>query len=92
MRFNGSDYDQERDSPRLACQLARVFNLMSDSRWRGLDEISNATGDPPASVSAQLRHLRKPRFGKHVVLKQHLGHGYYKYQLVVNPDHFDFLK
>lgn len=92
MRFNGSDYVHTRDSERLASQLLRVFELMFDGQWRGLDEISVLTGDPPASVSAQLRHLRKPRFGGHTVLKQHIGHGYYKYRLVVNHQHFDFLE
>ncbi|KKL56177.1 hypothetical protein LCGC14_2247980, partial [marine sediment metagenome] len=32
-----------------------------------LCEIEDLTGDPPASISAQLRHLRKERFGAHTV-------------------------
>lgn len=91
MRFNGSDYDHAQDSSRLTSQMSRILDLMRDGMWRGLDEISLATGDPPASVSAQLRHLRKPRFGAHCVLKQHLGRGYFKYRLLLAPPHFDFL-
>lgn len=91
MKFNGSDYDHTRDSARLTSQMFRVRGLMRDGQWRGLDEISRLTGDPPASVSAQLRHLRKPRFGGHVVLKRHEGRGYFKYRLLDATPHFDFL-
>src|SRR2546428_10851827 len=31
--------------------------------WLTLDELSKLTHYPPASISAQLRHLRKPEFG-----------------------------
>jgi len=42
--------------------------------WPGeLSEIAAAAGDPEASVSAQLRHLRKPRFGSYVVEKRPRG-------------------
>jgi hypothetical protein len=85
-RFNGSDYDHERDGPRLATQLERVYHLMKDSKVRTLEQISKATGDPQASVSAQLRHLRKTRFGGHSVLKEHLGNGLFTYQLVLNEE------
>ena len=43
---------------------------MRDAKWRTLKEISELTGDPEASVSAQLRHLRKERFGSHIVNKR----------------------
>jgi len=83
-RFNGSDYDHEKDSPRLTGQILRVFNLMRDGQWRSLSDIAHQTGDPEASVSAQLRHLRKPRFGAHEVRKQNAGGGLFHYQLVPN--------
>lgn len=58
-------YDPDLDAPRLTKQMQRVFDLMADGRWRTLREISQATGDPEASVSAQLRHLRHGRrFGQ----------------------------
>ena len=31
--------------------------------WLSLDELSRMTSYPPASISAQLRHLRKERYG-----------------------------
>jgi len=81
-RFNGADYQHERDSPRLTRQMGRVWSAMRDGRWHTLEQIASATGDPTPSISAQLRHLRKPRFGSHVVERQHLGNGLYEYRVV----------
>lgn len=38
--------------------------------WLTLEELARLTQYPPASISAQLRHLRKPRFGSFVVEKR----------------------
>jgi hypothetical protein len=87
VRFDGSDYSPKRDDVRLAGQLLRVFNCMRDSHWRTLEEIGHDTGDPQASISAQLRHLRKEKFGSHTVNKRNRGdgaRGLFEYQLVVN--------
>lgn len=81
--FNGPDYQPERDDDRLTGQLYSIFNLMKDGKWRTLTEISKRTGAPQSSVSAQLRHLRKDRFGGHTVNKQYLGDGLYSYQLEI---------
>jgi len=89
LRFNGSDYDPAIDNPRLSGQLARIFDLMIDGAWRTLDEIAAATSDPITSISAQLRHLRKPRFGAHVINKRprhDRASGCWEYQLRVNPE------
>lgn len=83
-RFNGSDYDHERDSERLSSQHARVFEAMKDGKFRSLKDIATMTGDPESSISAQLRHMRKPRFGAHEVNKIHKGNGLFHYQLKVN--------
>lgn len=87
-RFNGSDYDPVRDDVRLTGQLLRVWNVMSSGQWRTLDQISKETGDPAASISAQLRHLRKQRFGGHTVEKEHMGNGLYRYRVIVNKEEF----
>lgn len=82
--FNGSDYNSAFDKERLTGQIRRVFDLMIDGRWRTLSEIAKSTDDPEASVSAQLRHLRKPRFGAFIVEKRNRGerkHGLFEYQL-----------
>ena len=84
--FNGSDYDHERDHVRLGHQLQKVYDAMKDGKWRSLDGIAKFTGEPPASISAQLRHLRKERFGGHTVNKKYLGDGLYHYQLILKKD------
>jgi hypothetical protein len=89
-RFDGADYDHARDHQRLAGQIGRVFAFMRSGEWHTLGEIAAATGDPEASVSAQLRHLRKKRFGSHGVEKKYLGNGLYSYRLLVNPDGTDW--
>jgi len=81
--FNGPDYDPDRDDERLKSQSIRIFDLMKDGQWRTLRQIAGLTGDPESSVSAQLRHLRKPRFGGHVVKRKHIKNGLNQYQLSV---------
>jgi len=80
--FNGPDYKPERDDARLSAQQAAIFELVKDGQWRTLRAIAQACAAPEASVSAQLRHLRKERFGGHAVNKRYLGAGLYEYQLV----------
>lgn len=83
--FNGSDYIPELDHGRLSSQYQRVFDLMSDSKWRTLEQIAQETGEPVASISAQLRHMRKPRFGSNTVNKKRVGeprNGLYEYQVI----------
>lgn len=83
LRFDGVDYDSKRDNARLTGQLLRIWDVVCDEKWRTLKEIANLTGDPEASISAQLRHLRKPRFGGHTVERQHIEGGLYKYRLLI---------
>ncbi len=65
------------DGRRIAKQLVEILHLMEDGRWRTLGEIEAATGHPQASVSANLRHLRKEAFGSFQVGKRRrdTGHG-----------------
>lgn len=79
--YNGPEYEPARDHARLAGQTARVFEAMKDGQWRTFDGIAALTGDPVASISAQLRHLRKERFGAHTVERRHIGSGLYEYRL-----------
>ena len=71
--FNGSNYSKKFDYKRLSCQLDRVKAFMRPGIWATLSEISDATGDPQASISAQLRHLRKKKFGSFIVDKRLRG-------------------
>lgn len=82
--FNGADYNSEEDYNRLTGQMQRVFAVMIDRQWRDLQTIAEKCGDPETSVSAQMRNLRKDRFGGHTVLKKRVGKpgsGHYEYQL-----------
>ena len=79
--FNGDDYQPDRDKERLRGQILRVHTVIKDGRWRTLRSISDATGDPEASVSAQLRHLRKPRFGGFEIQKRYVKNVLYEYRL-----------
>ena len=82
IRFDGADYNPHRDDERLTGQLLRVFSLMQDKAWRTLAKIAELTGDPAPSISAQLRHLRKARFGAHTVNRRNMGGGLYEYQVI----------
>jgi len=86
MRFNGSDYIPKRDDVRLSGQLERIWEVMKTGNWKTLTEIAIETGDPEASISAQLRHLRKPRFGSYVVEKKYVENGLYRYRVLLNGE------
>jgi len=82
--FDGSDIVQELDQVRLSGQLKKIYDLMKDRKFRTLPEIEAATGIGQASASAQLRNLRKERFGSFTVNKQRRGEpgaGLFEYQL-----------
>jgi hypothetical protein len=71
--FNGETFDGELDADRLLGQLDRVRAACLDGAWRTLDEIGALAEAPPASVSARLRDLRKPRFGSFLVERRRRG-------------------
>jgi hypothetical protein len=83
LRFDGADYSPEADQERLGAQFMRIRDVMLNRPWRTLAEIEALTGDPQSSISAQLRHMRKPRFGAYVVSKRrrHEGGGTYEYHV-----------
>lgn len=86
--FDGPAYDEQMDNVRLRGQVMRIFRLMKDRQYRTLEEIAAITRDPAASISAQLRHLRKPRFGGHTVNRRRRGDrskGLWEYQLIPSP-------
>jgi len=84
MTFYGPAFDPALDEERLNDQILRVYRCMNDSLWRTLGEISESTGAPEASVSAQLRNLRKVEYGSFVVERRRRGlatTGLWEYQL-----------
>lgn len=75
-----------RTPPPLAGQILRVFDSMQGGEWLSLPELRDRTGDPIASISAQLRNLRKPEFGSHTILRRRrepAERGLHEYHLVV---------
>lgn len=84
-RFDGSDYDPVFDQTRLTKGIKRVYDALFNGEWWTLRTLSNYTGVPEASCSAFVRHLRKPRFGSHVIEKRRkeLGAGTWEYRLVL---------
>ena len=83
-RFDGKTIVKELDNKRLSSQVSRVFGLMSDGKWRTLEEISEKSSAPQASVSARLRDFRKKRFGFIEVERRRKGEpnsGLHEYRL-----------
>jgi len=78
---DGETFVYERDARRLAGQHFRVLAFIKDGQWHTLSEIAAFTKDPEASVSARLRDLRKPKFGSHVIERQYVERGLWKYRL-----------
>jgi len=59
---------QRRRQRDVLCDV--MLSARECETWLTLDELAKLTHYPPASISAQLRHLRKPQFGGFVVEKQ----------------------
>lgn len=76
------------DVPRLAGQLARVYSLMADGKYRTLEQIALATGCLETSASARLRDLRKTKFGRHTVIARPVDGVplVYEYRLLLNEE------
>jgi hypothetical protein len=68
--------NQRRELLRIARRRQRdvLCDVMLSARqcetWLTLDELAKLTHYPPASISAQLRHLRKPEYGGFAVDKR----------------------
>lgn len=95
MRFDGTTYDPAFDKDRLQRQIGRIYSCMIDGKWRTFSEIQKITQDPEASISAQLRNLRKERFGAYVINRRPRGDrsdGLYEYQVLKPHPSFNFDK
>jgi hypothetical protein len=71
--------------PEGATQLERVYSVLKLGAWLTLPELNELTGDPVSSISAQLRHLRKPEHGSHTIKKRRRGEsrrGLFEYRLI----------
>lgn len=79
----GPAYDEAIDKIRIDSQMRRVLDAMIAGEWVSLRELAYLTNDPESSVSAQLRHLRKPRFGGFTIEKRRRTTGTWEYRLVL---------
>src|SRR5271169_4674484 len=68
--FSGAGAVNLGDHARLKAQILVIRDFMADGRWHTLQNIAVGTGYPTASISAQLRNLRKFGWGSHVVEKK----------------------
>ena len=85
MFFEGYDVSLNKDQ-RLSNQHRSIFHLMKDGKERSLAEIERILHYPQASISAQLRHFRKERFGNHTVNRYHRN-DVNTYQLIINSNY-----
>ena len=88
----GPSYDERVDGARVRRQMEDIRDYMvylsnysEPFAWRTLAEISKALDYPEASVSAQLRHLRKERFGAYQVDKRRRTSGTWEYRVLPPP-------
>ena len=95
---SGTGRQNKADTRRLSTQMDRLKKHMLEAsargRWLTLTEIRAALEEswrcpfPEASISAQLRHLKKPAFGAHRLEKRRrygAGFGLFEYRLL-SPD------
>jgi hypothetical protein len=83
--FDGVEYSSGHDFRRLTGQLKDIMDVMGGGDWYTLSQIEMLTGHPSASISAQLRNLRKPRFGGYTVERRARGdraYGLFEYRVL----------
>lgn len=83
MNTYGAAFDEALDGERIRKQRDRVRDwMLGHGEWRTLAEIREALRFADSSISAQLRHLRKPRFGSYRVEKRRRdGSGTWEYRV-----------
>jgi hypothetical protein len=77
----GPAYSELRDGARAITQVEVIRDVLfsaeecrpRDGGWMTLRELGDLTTYGEASISAQLRHLRKRRFGGYVIEKRRRG-------------------
>ena len=80
----GPAFDEAKDGVRLFKQRDMILQHMLNGSWQTLGEIEIALNYPQASISAQLRHLRKKDHGGYIVDKRRRGKGTWEYQVTEN--------
>lgn len=84
MKTFGPAYVKELDGKRIAKQHEVIRDFMlNNTNWFTLAELHALLQFPEASISAQLRHLRKKRFGAYRVEKQRRTVGTWEYRVLM---------
>ena len=78
----GPAFDEVRDGQRIRGQIATIRELLLPLGYLTLAEIARLTGYPEASVSSDLRHLRKLAHGSFDVPKKRINN---TWRYTVNP-------
>lgn len=90
MGFSGDDYSTSYDHKRLSKQIDVIKAIVTKApKWWTLRELHELTGIGESSISAQLRNLKKPEFGKYVLERRPRGRredGLYEYR-IMPPGH-----
>jgi hypothetical protein len=68
IRKSVTKQSQRRKQRDVLCDV--MLSARQCETWLTLDELAKLTHYPPASISAQLRHLREPEFGGFIVEKR----------------------
>jgi hypothetical protein len=78
----GPAYDEAKDGKRIKKQHEVIRDFMlGNTNWFTLSELGSLLRYPEASISAQLRHLRKERFGSYLVDKRRRTVGTWEYHI-----------
>jgi hypothetical protein len=80
----GPAFDKKEDGERVNKQHVSIREYMLVAGWKSLADIEKVLSYPQASISAQLRHLRKPVFGGYQVEKRRVG-SFWEYKVSVPP-------
>ena len=84
-QYLGSNVEEEIDDDRILGQMEAIRDFMVSSPpvWHTLKGIEEYLGYPQASISANLRHLRKEQHGSYTVEKQRCdGAGTWEYRVI----------
>lgn len=68
---------------KLTGDLKMIFDIMSDGQAHLVSDIAFDLNLPECSVSAQIRHLRKSKFGGHKIKRISLTKGLSAYQMIL---------
>lgn len=89
--FDGTHFDWKLDHARLTTQMALIFLVIKDGKFRTVQEIQGRIWKvffrqcSQTSISAVLRHFRKPKYGSHIVHTRRVAEsGLFEYRFEFN--------